>query len=362
MSDNKKAAAGGGGGGGGGKQKQQTIGGAPTKQRVNEFYDLMDAAQESGPVIPDLDLTDPAPGVNAYQDFVLKNQGKFPIRPLPKDPYDTIWKIKEDLKTSNYASAARPLPVTEDDLRYLKGKAAAEDYTAFLTWEASKYDLSDPATKEWFHKVCPSYFEQREQLIDDMIDLQAKYAKIRLRGPRSEDDLKLEFLIEKGDVNLPVGPVWDPINIYTSNLTPGGGLGPQSTQRNVISKAVEYNKSVYQAGLFSPLVPISVADNPNTNHQKLMAPNPFNRSDVRGDPTTRFTGISGGLPPIQSNYAQYAGQNLGIDRRLREYNNPETEYHAQVNRGWNAISGAYGALVGGNNAQPAANQPLGAPL
>jgi len=349
-------------GGGGGKQKQQTIGGAPTKQRVNEFYDLMDAAQESGPVIPDLDLTDPAPGINPYQDFVLKNQGKFPIRPLPKDPYDTIWKIKEDLRSSNYASAARPLPVTEDDLRYLKGKAAAEDYTAFLTWEASKYDLSDPATKEWFHKVCPSYFEQREQLIDDMIDLQAKYAKIRLRGPRSEDDLKLEFLIEKGDVNLPVGPVWDPINIYTSNLTAGGALNTQSTQQDVINKAVEYNKSVYQAGLFSPLVPISVNENPGSNHQKIMAPNPFNRSDVRGDPTARFTGISGGLPPIQSNYAQYAGKNLGMDRRQRYFNDNRDDYGDSVRRGWNVISGNYGALVGGNNAQPAANQPLGNPL
>lgn len=336
------------------KKKTETIGGAPTKQRVNEFYDLMDAAQESGPVIPDLDLTAPkVPGMNRYQDFVLKNQGKFPIRPLPKDPYDTMWKIKDDLRSAGYANAARPLPVTEEDLRYLKGKAAAEDYTAFLTWEASKYDLSDPATKEWFHKVCPSYFEQREQLIDDMIDLQAKYAKIRLRGPRSEDDLKLEFLIEKGDVNLPSGPIWDPISIYST------GMSPYTTGQEIQNKVVNYNKNVYQAGLFSPLVPMSSQKNEGTNHAQVMGPNPFNRADVRGNANATFTGISGGLPPVQSDYSGYTGPNLGMNARQMAFENNTHGYAQRVQSGWNIISGGFRALVGNNNAQPAANQPPG---
>lgn len=342
MSDDKKKTGGG----------QQTIGGAPTKKRVDEFYDLMDAAQESGPVIPDLDLTAPPPNTNAFQDFVLKNQGKFPIRPLPKDPYDTVWKIKQDLKEGNYVSAARPLPVTEEDLRYLKGKAAAEDYTAFLTWEASKYDLSDPATKEWFHKVCPSYFEQREQLIDDMIDLQAKYAKIRLRGPRSEDDLKLEFLIEKGDIELPNGPIWDPITIYTKPNQGLGGLNTQTPVNDIHTRVLDYNKRVYQAGLFSPLVPMAAQPAPGTNHQKVMAPNPFNRADVRGDPTRRFTGISGGLPPVASNYNQYTGHDLGLPARAATFQNPASAYHNEVLAGWANISGRGGARIGGNNMGP----------
>lgn len=346
MSDDKKKTGGGG---------QQTIGGAPTKKRVDEFYDLMDAAQESGPVIPDLDLTNPVnPNMNAFHDFVLKNQGKFPIRPLPKDPYDTVWKIKQDLKEGNYVSAARPLPVTEEDLRYLKGKAAAEDYTAFLTWEASKYDLSDPATKEWFHKVCPSYFEQREQLIDDMIDLQAKYAKIRLRGPRSEDDLKLEFLIEKGDVQLPNGPIWDPITLYTkpNDNFSLAGLDSNSDINQIRTKVVEHNKRVYQAGLFSPLVPMSVQKATGSNHQQPMAPNPFNRADVRGDPLRRFVGISGGLPPMKSNYNQYTGHDLGVPARAAAYQ-AGGNYTNKVNASWANISGGYGAQIGGNNAGPA---------
>ena len=341
---------------GGGGGRQETIGGAPTKQRVNEFYDLMDAAQESGPVIPDLDLSSSLdPNVNQFQDFVLKNQGKFPIRPLPKDPYDTLWKIKSDLKEGGYVSAARPLPVTEEDLRYLKGKAAAEDYTAFLTWEASKYDLSDPATKEWFHKVCPSYFEQREQLIDDMIDLQAKYAKIRLRGPRSEDDLKLEFLIEKGDIELPTAPVWDPVKIYTD-----AGDKPMklSDDKDTITKKVtDYNRKVYQAGLFSPLVPMSVeredkdVDKLDSNHKRVMAPNPFNRADVRGDPERRFTGISGGLPPPSSNYSIYVSDpTLGMRARETLFSKVNDAYHKNTVKGWNVISSAYpGMQVGGNN-------------
>lgn len=356
MSNNQKPKGGGGG------PQQQTIGGAPTKQRVNEFYDLMDAAQESGPVIPDLDVSDPPPnGMKAFDDFVLKNQGKFPIRPLPKDPYDTMWKIKSDLKEGGYVNPARPLPVTEEDLRYLKGKAAAEDYTAFLTWEASKYDLSDPATKEWFHKVCPSYFEQREQLIDDMIDLQAKYAKIRLRGPRSEDDLKLEFLIEKGDIELPTAPIWDPIQIYTNFKIENGKdvpLGPNASTQDIQKKVLDYNKRVYQAGLFSPLVPMSVGLSDKqeaksiSNHKRVMAPNPFNRADVAGDPERRFTGISGGLPPPESDYSIYVKDNqLGLKNRNTLFSDPNTPYHRHTQHGWNVISsaGSRGMQLGGAN-------------
>lgn len=332
----------------------QTIGGAPTKKRVDEFYDLMDAAQESGPVIPDLDVsTKKDPNMNDFHDFILKNQGKFPIRPLPKDPYDTMWKIKQDLKQGNYVSAARPLPVTEEDLRYLKGKAAAEDYTAFLTWESSKYDLSDPATKEWFHNICPSYFEQREQLIDDMIDLEAKYAKIRLRGPRSEDDLKLEFLIEKGDIQLPNAPIWDPITIYSKSDVIPGQMSQYSDMQQIRRRVVEHNKRVYQAGLFSPLVPMSAQPNTGTNHQQVMGPNPFNRADVMGDPAARFTGISGGLPPVSSNYNQYTGVDLGLPARELAFANNQN-YANSVRRGWDVISGGYPrAQIGGVNAGPA---------
>lgn len=328
MSDKK---SGGGGGEGGGRQ--ETIGGAPTLKRVEEFYDLMDAAQESGPIIPNLDVTPSnVKGVTPFYNFVLKNQGKFPIRPLPKDPYDTTWKIKRDLRESGYVNPARPLPVTDKDLEYLKNKAAAEDYVSFLTWEASKYDLSDPATLQWFHRVCPSYFEQREQLIDDMIDLQAKYAKLRLRGPRNEDDLKLEFLIEKGDITLPETPIWEPLGLYTQPLQ------PSSTQKDITDNVLAYNKKIYQAGLFSPLVPMSAKISPNSNHQQVMAPNPFNRSDIRGDPTKRFTGISGGLPPINSNYTGYTTEGLGLPARQAAYDQGGS-YTQSVQRGWSNITG-----------------------
>lgn len=317
------------GGGGDGRSKN----GAPTKTQVDQFYDLMDAAQESGPMMTDLDLTG-----KDFNEFVAKNQGKFPVRPLPKDPYDTMWKIKEDLVSSNYVTEARPLPVTEQDVNYLKAKAAAEDYASYLTWEANKYDLSDPATREWFHKVCPSYFEQREKLIDDMIDLQAKYAKIRLRGPRSEDELKLEFLIEKGDIVLPTAPVWDPLSMYTADpevikagdTSSGGSWDKQ--KETIVAK----NKKVYQAGLFSPLVPMSIdpQSNKDTNHQQPMAPNPFNRGDVRGDPNKRFVGIPGALPPRYSDYAGYMKPQLGLYARDTAFIANTKDYKTNVEASW----------------------------
>lgn len=331
---------------GDGSDRQKTIGGAPTKTTTTQFYDLLDEAQESAPLIPNIDVYDaiangPGGGAAAKQAFLLGNSGKFPIRPLPHDRYDTMWKIKQDMASDPRGpiSSKRPLPMTEEDIRYIKTKSAAEEYAAFLTWEAAKYDLNDPATKYWFQRVCPSFFDQRNQLIDEQIDLASKYAKIRLRGPASEEDLQLEFLIENGKLQLPTGPIWNPFQsmIRDAQINPA-----DDTWQTIKDKIAAHNQKIYSKGIFSPVQPVSSVESRNNESNKMVAAkNPYNPSDIRGDPDTRFTGVYGALPPTTGGYTDYGrGSDLGMGYRQAAFRGGDAVYRTNTKAGWRNMAGS----------------------
>lgn len=339
---------------GDGSDRQKTIGGAPTKTTTTQFYDLMDAAQESAPLIPNIDAYDaiaagPGGAPAAKQAFLLGNSGKFPIRPLPHDRYDTMWKIKQDMVLTDKVSPSRPLPMTEEDIRYIKTKSAAEEYAAFLTWEAAKYDLNDPATKYWFQRVCPSFFDQRNQLIDEQIDLASKYAKIRLRGPASEEDLQLEFLIENGKLQLPTGPIWNP---FESMIRDARINAADDNWQTIKDKIVAHNEKVYSKGIFSPVQPVSsVASRNNESNKMLAAKNPYNPSDIRGDEDVRFTGVYGALPPTTGGYTDYGrGSDLGMSYRRAAFRGGDADYRKDTKYGWGNMSG-YGYPANGKQAE-----------
>lgn len=304
--------------------------GAPTLEETRQFQETADAAIVSGPIIPNIVAPRVEPNATPEQikaAFLTENTGKFPIRPLPHDPYDKIWDTKQGLMKSGDVSASRPLPFTEEDILYLQQKAAAEDYATYQTWGAERYDLGDPATRDWYSKVCPSYFEQREQLIDDQIDTMANYAKIRLRGARSEDELKLEYMIETGRVDLPKGPVWDPLQ----GLLNEAGVKDTDDKTTMDKKIAAYNEKVYIKGIFSPIQAITPMPRENSpQNQMPWAGSEYNLADIRGDPTKKFVSAGWGtLPPDIANIGElYSGPLLGQERRVEKALSKKTPYYS----------------------------------
>lgn len=342
--------------------------GAPTLEETRRFRETADMSQVSQPIIPDLrgvpaEILNRGDQAEIKAYFLKSNEGHFPIRPFPHDPYDKVWDTKMGLVTGpdSVVSAKRPLPFTDEDILYLEGKAAAEEYSAFQTWEADRYDLSNPATKDWYAKVNPGYFEQREQLIDDLIETQANYAKIRLRGPRSEEDLKLEYMIETGRVKLPEGPVWAP---FATELRAAGVL-ETDTAAQMLDKVADRNLQVYNSGIFSPLQAITpIAERNSVNNQMAWSVNAYNKGDVRGDPQRPFTGSAyGTLPPDRSNVGElYSGPQLGLLRRKNLYDVPESQYSTAVKLGWgnSHMRRGHGMVVGGPGYPPENNDDVNA--
>lgn len=289
-------------------------GGAPSQKELQIFGQQVEKAKQTPYMIvnPSFTPLPPAGANQATKDRWTNNQramnaGKFPIRPLPADPYDTTWSLKSDLARDTFdldgnliarsmATPSRPLPFTPDDVAYLKRKRDDEEFAGYLKWQADKYDLTDPATRAWFEKRCPSYFQMRESLIEQQIDLAARYAKLRLRGPRTEDDLKLEWFIETDRISLPKGPLWDPYMWIEAEA----GTGPDDRPQDQKNAILDYNRRGYRKGLFNPT--------------KVMVPekgglmvNPYNLGDIAGYPASNYAGILGANVPTMRNFAAAYG-------------------------------------------------------
>lgn len=312
---------------GGTKKAGASNDGAPTLQETRDFQAVGDSLQMSAPVInditvPNVDLDNMSPE-DARQVLIGANQGKFPVRPLPHDPYDKVWSTKQGLVSSRQVNESRPLPYTEQDLAYLQGKQAAEEYAAFDTWSSQKFNLADPATRSWYQQVNPGYFETREQLIDDQINTMANYAKTRLRGPRTPEDIQLEWFIETGRLQLPRGPIWDPF----ASLLKEAGVDDQDGGKAILDKIANRNSVVYKAGLFSPIKAITPMANKNSpNNRMPWASNKYNSADIRGDPRMPYVSQGlGVLPPDESNIGLlYSGPDLGYARReMKSVNNAD---------------------------------------
>lgn len=297
--------------------------GAPTLQAAREFLEVNDAAQVAEPVIVDLQTVNPAAFPRASQAqlkeyFLDANSGKFPIRPVPHDPYDKIYDIKRGLIQTGAVSSARPLPIDSADINYIKNKAAAEELAGYQAWIGNRFRLDDPATNYWFQGVAPSYYDQKAETIDSQIDLSSAYAKIRLRGPQNEDDLKLQWMISTGRLKLPKGAPWDPLE----NELREAGVAANDNIDRIQTQIATRNKRIYEAGLFSPIKAITPQPAKNSPNNKMPAgANLYNRADIKGSEATRFVGIPlGALPPDVSNIGElYSGPNLGFTRRGEQF-------------------------------------------
>lgn len=132
---------------------------------------------------------------------------EFPARYLYPDERDKKYAIRRQLN-----DAARPDPITDDEIDYLLDKTSAYETAEFHKWfqRLYKMDDSNPVMKKWGMEMVPELWQMKEQSIEDNARLQTQLAKIRLRGVRSREDLTLMWAIAKGAIHIPSGPIYAP--------------------------------------------------------------------------------------------------------------------------------------------------------
>ncbi len=212
----------------------------------------------------------------------------FPYVPYARDSYDTIAAIK----AANLPDNGWTIPFTDADAAYEMRKQEQLLKATYDNWLMARFDMSDPAQARLMQELVPEQFKRREELIDYWAGLQTKYAKGRLFGPRSEEDLKLEFLIETGQIEMPSHALWEPEG-FAASMAGEIGEGPMANyndalplqrQAALLSHANK-NHDRYVKGLFNPWQLLTTTKAPWFADR-------WNPQDLRGNQTLKYMGPS----------------------------------------------------------------------
>lgn len=187
---------------------------------------------------------------------------EFPIVSVGPDPYDDVAHIKSQYANAGAGNTNWVVPFERSDAAYLMRKRDQEEKAQFDAWVSQKYDLTDPAQNMMLQTIAPELYQRREEVIDTQQALVTRYAKCRLRGAKSLDDLYLEWLVETGRIDLPKGPIWSPRT--------------WRDQQRGQQEDVMFNRGRYMAGFFSPLKWMSET-------QAGQGATANNRFDIAGD-------------------------------------------------------------------------------
>lgn len=164
---------------------------------------------------------------------------EFPIVPVGPDGYDDVANIKSQYAAAGAGQTNWVVPFDQSDAAFIMRKRDQEEKAQFDAWATQKYDLTDPAQNMMLQQIAPELYQRREELIDSQQDMVSRYAKLRLRGAKSLEDLYFEWLIETKRLELPQGPIWNP-------------RAWRAAQRGQMGDSAWQNQR-YQAGFFSPL-------------------------------------------------------------------------------------------------------------
>lgn len=194
----------------------------------------------------------------------------FPIVPTRHDNYDDVANIKSQFADGTVVGTNWVVPFTQEDASYEMRKRDDQENALFDQWVMHKYDITDPAQNHMLQNIAPELFKRREEVIDSQQALVSHYAKLRLRGARTLDDLRLQWLIETGRLTLPKGRIWDPKHWRDAQLD--NQLGVASPAAHAAEDRAR-NEHRYKFGLFSPMRWVTTVGN---------APNPDNPADIVG--------------------------------------------------------------------------------
>lgn len=153
---------------------------------------------------------------------------------------DEALQLKTKLITDK-RTGATPFGVAtfdEKDARLLLKKQAEAKEADFDGWFGENYHLADLPTRQLAAKLNPDYYASREREMVQRAKMALRIKLIDFRGPRDEEDLRIKYGLETGDIVL--GEGWDRI----------GGDEEQTTSqgRNKLHRDMSLAARIFQRG------------------------------------------------------------------------------------------------------------------
>jgi len=107
------------------------------------------------------------------------------------------------------------------DLAYIDDKIKDAQEADFKGWFLSQMDLSTPEKQHYWQQKFPEVFQEKLNLLEKQLDIHYRLAKINLFGHRSMDDYMLQWALQKGYINMPRGPIFQPENLDKTDFHRG---------------------------------------------------------------------------------------------------------------------------------------------
>lgn len=156
-----------------------------------------------------------------------------------RSPMDDTMRLRMGMSDGQGNTPFGQLTVGDKELRWLKKKADITEIANFDQWFGKNFNTADLAGRSFAQSVYPEYYAEREKFMRERTEMALKVKLIQLRGPKSQEDLQLWYLINTGRVALPDD--WDRIG---PSLAPGAGLNQAQQAQNLARRMVRPPKFV----------------------------------------------------------------------------------------------------------------------
>lgn len=208
-----------------------------------------------------------------------------PAEYFEPDDYDSYAQAKryltEKARTGD-GGLGTEVQVTEQDVKYLLGQETKEELLNFDRWfYALLKPGSDPNKLKLARELYPDFFRRREREINRQVDICTKLAKMGLHGPKTEEQIKLLYLLDTGRITPPNLDLLFPAkarmaNIAAENIRRGvsqGFFNPRkytnSTQIRVRSLDQNTGPFILTPSKLGATAPLAGQRGPDTNARSL---------------------------------------------------------------------------------------------
>ena len=150
---------------------------------------------------------------------------QWPSRLVGPHPYDQEAHLRsqfiEDKNGIPHVPGQGIAIVDDKYFRYQDDKRKMLQQADFEAWLMSQVDFSSPEKVKYWKEEFPEMFAERERLWENQIDIQKQYAKINMRGAQGLNDWMLLYMIQRGLIQLPTGPLWQPSSVIKTDFERG---------------------------------------------------------------------------------------------------------------------------------------------
>lgn len=205
---------------------------------------------------------------------------QFPTAGLQaKDARDKVMAAKLALGGSGAQLGKTPfgkMVLSDEDLKWVQRKAEAVEKANFQQWFARNFDFMSPAQKKVARQLYPEFYAERQKLLNQQARNLQDYARIKLHGVQSKQDLLKQYAAETG--RLDIGPLnhllnplqgrpagmgaafkrglLNPFRVFGDEVEPAG-LNTRKVERNAFARRT-YDDTGVKLGLERGFPPFNV--------------------------------------------------------------------------------------------------------